>query len=127
MNCVAALYLLKNSSSTATLARMYSTWISRLRGSPDRQRSRVVLLGLALCFWMVAFATHAHSGDDLTSNGPSTACSFCLSLPAGAPAPEHAAVSRLVPVVAETIVTNDVPLVGFDVPSFYLSQGPPVP
>lgn len=104
---------------------MHSTLISRLRGSPARQRSRVVVLGLALCFWMMAFATHIHSGDELPSNGPSTACSFCLSLPGGAPAPAQAAVSDLVLVAAEAIVTIDVPPVAFDLPTFYLSQGPP--
>lgn len=104
---------------------MYSALISRLRGSPARQRSRVVLLGLALCLWMVAFASHVHSGDELPSNGPSTACSFCLSLPAGAPAPAQATISHLVLVAAEAIVTIDVPLVAFDLPTFYLSQGPP--
>lgn len=109
----------------ATLARMHSALISRLRGSPRRQRSRVVLLGLVLCLWMVAFATHIHSGDELPSNGPSTACSFCLSLPAGAPAPTPTVLSWLVLVVVETVVEIDVPQVAFDLPTFYLSQGPP--
>jgi hypothetical protein len=74
---------------------------------------------------MVAFATHIHSGDELPSNGPSTACSFCLSLPAGAPAPTQTVVSWLVLVAVDAVVDIDVPRVAFDVPTFYLSQGPP--
>ena len=74
---------------------------------------------------MVAFATHVHTGDELPSNGPSTACSFCLSLPAGAPAPAQTVVSSLVQVTVEAVVDIDVPLVAFDLPTFYLSQGPP--
>lgn len=104
---------------------MYSALISRFRGSPATQRSRVVLLGLALCFWMVAFAAHIHTGDELPSSGPSSACNFCLSLPAGAPAPAQAAISQLVLVAAEAVVSIDVPLVAVDPPTFYLSRGPP--
>jgi hypothetical protein len=116
---------LKIPAAAATLARMHRALISRLRGSPARQRSRVVVLGLALCFWLVAFATHIHTGnDELPSNGPSSACSFCLSLPAGAP-PAAPAVSQLVPVAAETVVAIAATWVAFDVPTFYLSQGPP--
>ncbi|MBM0106439.1 hypothetical protein JM946_17040 [Steroidobacter sp. S1-65] len=78
-----------------------------------------------LCVWMVAFASHIHSGDELPSNGPSTACSFCLSLPAGAPAPTPTALSRLVLVAIEAVVQIGVPQIAFDLPTFYLSQGPP--
>lgn len=83
------------------------------------------MLGLALCLWLVAFATHIHTGDELPSNGPSNACSFCLSLPAGAPAPVAAVVSQLVLVATETVVDIDTAWVASDVPSFYFSQGPP--
>lgn len=75
--------------------------------------------------WMFAFATHIHSGDELPSNGPSTACSFCLSLPAGAPPTAQAVLSQLVLVTAERVVEIGAVWVAFDVPSFYLSQGPP--
>lgn len=84
-----------------------------------------MLLGLALCVWMFAFASHIHGGDELPSNGPSTACSFCLSLPAGAPPPAQAVISQLVLVAADPVVDLGVVWVAFDVPSFYLSQGPP--
>lgn len=104
---------------------MHIALISRLRGSPATQRSRVVLLGLALCLWMFAFATHIHGGDELPSNGPSTACSFCLSLPAGAPPPAPALISQLVLVAADPVIEIETSWVAFDVPTFYLSQGPP--
>jgi hypothetical protein len=85
-----------------------------------------MLLGLALCVWMFAFATHIHAGgDELPSNGPSTACTFCLSLPAGAPPPTQAVISQLVLVTADEVVETDTAWVAFDVPTFYLSQGPP--
>lgn len=84
-----------------------------------------MLLGLALCLWMFAFASHIHGSDELPSNGPSTACSFCLSLPAGAPPPVQAVISRLVLVPAAKVVEIDTAWVAFDVPTFYLSQGPP--
>lgn len=74
---------------------------------------------------MFAFAAHIHGGDELPSNGPSTACSFCLSLPVGAPPPAQAVISRLVPIMAEEIVEIAPAWVAFDVPTFYLSQGPP--
>lgn len=104
---------------------MYSALISRLRGTPARQRTRVVVLGLALCLWMVAFATHIHSSDELPSNGPSNACSFCLSLPVGAPSPTPAVISQLVLVATEVVVDSVTTWVALDVPSFYFSQGPP--
>lgn len=84
-----------------------------------------MLLGLALCVWMLAFASHIHGGDELPSNGPSTACSFCLSLPAGAPPPTQAVVSELVLVTTDQVAEPDTSWVAYDVPSFYLSQGPP--
>jgi hypothetical protein len=84
-----------------------------------------MLLGLALCVWMFAFATHVHAGDELPSNGPSTACSFCLSLPAGAPSPTHTVISQLVLVTADAVVEIETAWVAFDVPTFYMSQGPP--
>jgi len=104
---------------------MHSALISRFRGSPTRQRSRVVVLVLALCFWLVTFASHVHSSDELPSTGASTACSFCLSLPAGAPPPTPAVISHLVLVATEAVVEVVTVWVAFDVPSFYLSQGPP--
>ncbi|MDY6947619.1 MAG: hypothetical protein SXG53_18075 [Pseudomonadota bacterium] len=85
-----------------------------------------MLLGLALCFWMFAFATHVHAGsDELSSNAPSTVCSFCLSLPAGAPPPALAVISELVLITADPVVALEPAWVAFDVPTFYLSQGPP--
>lgn len=84
-----------------------------------------MLLGLALCVWMFAFASHIHGGDELPSNGPSSACSFCLTLPVGAPPPAQAVVSQLVLVAADAVLDLGVAWVAFDVPSFYLSQGPP--
>jgi hypothetical protein len=104
---------------------MHQALISRLRGSSTRQRSRVVVLGLVLCVWLVAFATHIHTGDELPSKGPSNTCSFCLSLPAGAPAPTAAVLSQLVLVATETVVDVKTAWVAFDVPFFYFSQGPP--
>lgn len=117
---------LKIAAAAATLARMHRALISHFCKSPTQQRSRAVVLGLALCFWLVAFAAHIHTGsDELPSNAPSTACSFCLSLPAGAPSPAPAVISQLVLIAAEAVVEVAAPWVAFDVPTFYLSQGPP--
>jgi hypothetical protein len=81
---------------------------------------------MALCLWMVAFATHIHAdGDELSQDAPSNACSFCLSLPSGAAPAAHSLVVLpqfiAIEVAAEIVTT----LVAVDVPSSYLSRGPP--
>jgi hypothetical protein len=83
------------------------------------------VLGLALCLWLVAFATHIHADGDELSNEPSSACTFCLSLPGGAPAPSYAPASHLILVATTTVVEIAAVFVALDVPSFYLSRGPP--
>lgn len=113
---------------TATLARMHSAWIPRFGGTRAAQRSRVVLLGLALCLWLIAFATHFHSDKaDSSSIEPSHACTFCLSLPSGAPAPAQVATPSVFFVATDTIIEVVAAFVAIDAPSFYLSRGPPTP
>jgi len=76
--------------------------------------------------WLVAFATHLHNdADELSSKAPSTACSYCLSLPSGATPPVHAsfAVPRFI--VTEFVEAVVKTLAARDVPSSYSSRGPP--
>jgi len=103
---------------------MRAGWISR---SPRaRRRTHVVLLGLALCFWLIASATHVHgNADDFSSTSPSNACSFCLSLPSGATPPAYAAVALSAFISLERVADVVKALVTRAVPSFYLSRGPP--
>jgi hypothetical protein len=84
------------------------------------------VLGLALCFWLVAFATHVHgSADDFPAPSPSNACSFCLSLPSGATPPAHVAIALTTFISLERIADIATALATRAVPSFYLSRGPP--
>jgi hypothetical protein len=98
--------------------------LSRLRAL---RRSHIVVLALALCGWMIGIASHIHSdADHLASDAPSTACSFCLSLPVGAPAPVAAAPAHAILVATDVVRTPVTALVSLDLPDFYLSRGPPV-
>jgi hypothetical protein len=97
--------------------------LSRLRAL---RRSHIAVLALALCVWMIGIASHIHSdADHLVSDAPSTACSFCLSLPVGAPAPVVAAPARAILIAADVVRAPVAALVSLDVPAFYLSRGPP--
>lgn len=85
------------------------------------------MLGLALCMWLVTFASHIHTdGDEFSATDPSTACSFCLSLPSGATPPVHATIVLPQFIAIERVTDVVIELVAYDVPSFYLSRGPPV-
>ncbi|HEY6641304.1 hypothetical protein [Povalibacter sp.] len=92
----------------------------------SRPRLEAVFLALVLGLWLVAYSSHVHARDDHGSLGdPSTACSFCVSLPAGA-TPPTLPVLHAPQVSAETAIVDRVPaLRSQDVPSFYLSRGPP--
>ena len=117
---------LKKYLLAATLARMHRAWTPSFHGSQAVRRSSVLLLGLVLCFWLVAFATHIHTdNDESSSSEPRSACSFCLSLPTGAPSPALAPDVQVVFVATDTLVQVVAALVALDVPSFYLSRGPP--
>ena len=90
-----------------------------------RQRRGVFLLCVALCFWLFAFASHVHAEDDRGRHGNAPAtCAFCLSLPTGAAAPAVLTVSATLSVAA-VLVASLVAPVGGEVPSSYLSRGPP--
>jgi hypothetical protein len=88
------------------------------------QRRHVFVLAIALCMWMLAYATHLHAGDDHDQAKPS--CSFCLTLPTSAAPPSavpqvHTAVFQDCGVACDQVTT----VVARDLPSFYLSRGPP--
>jgi hypothetical protein len=118
--------ILKIAPLTATLAHMHRVWNSLFGGSRVRQRSRVVVLSLALCLWMVAFATHIHTdNNELSQDAPSNACSFCLSLPSGATPPAYSLVALPQFIATEVVAETVTALVALDVPSSYLSRGPP--
>jgi hypothetical protein len=90
-----------------------------------KQRRGVFLLCVALCFWLLSFASHVHAHDDRGPHGKTpTNCTFCLSLPTGAPAPAVLAVTAA-PSAAAVPAASLVESVGSEVPSSYLSRGPP--
>ena len=126
MRRVAMHATLKIALLTATLPHMHHVWNSLFGGSRVRQRSRVVVLSLALCVWLVAFATHIHAdGNELSQDAPSNACSFCLSLPSGATPPAQSLVVLPQFIAIEVVAEIVTALVAVDVPSSYLSRGPP--
>lgn len=91
------------------------------------QQRNVVVLALAICLWLLSYASHLHErgADHGAANDPSTACSFCLSLPTGAAAP--AAIVLVAPVLSSLgIVLLFICATGFArLPASYLSRGPP--
>jgi hypothetical protein len=90
-----------------------------------RQRRGAFLLCFALCFWLFAFASHVHAHDDDAGHAKVRhVCTFCLSLPTGAPAPavlQVAAPSAVIAVVVALTVERHEE----EVPSSYLIRGPP--
>jgi hypothetical protein len=95
------------------------------RQAAKSQRRFALLLSVALCFWMFAFASHVHAHEEAGDHGQApTNCTFCLSLPAAAPAPANDAAS-VETVTAAHVAVLAVVRVGEEVPSSYLSRGPP--
>ncbi len=85
-----------------------------------------MLLALVVCLWLTAFSAHVHAQDDHdTSGSPSTACSFCVSLPAGAAPPVLPVLYAPQPIAEVAIVDQVAALRSQDIPSFYSSRGPP--
>jgi hypothetical protein len=78
-----------------------------------------------LCIWLFAFASHVHAHDDQGVHGKAkTACTFCLSLPTGAPAPAILQVSAAPASIAPILSVPSEHDAG-EVPSSYLIRGPP--
>ena len=99
---------------------------SIFRSSHRQRRRNAWLLAMAMCVWLLAYATHVHADDDQgTSHARVTGCHACFSLPTGAPAPvayiAEAPAPRLFAVVADLRV----PAPSHPAPSSYLSRGPP--
>lgn len=96
-----------------------------LNRSARTQRRGVILLCVALCFWLFAFASHGHAADDQGAHGKTeTACTFCLSLPSGAPAPAVLKVS-VAPAATAVVLTLPHQRCDGETPSSYLIRGPP--
>jgi hypothetical protein len=99
---------------------------SIFRPSQRQQRRNAWLLAIALCVWLLAFATHVHADDEQgSSHARVTGCHACFSLPTGAPAP--VAYSAEAPALRSFAVVVDlgVPVPNHPAPSSYLSRGPP--
>jgi hypothetical protein len=89
------------------------------------QRRGVLVMSLVLCFWLFAFASHVHAHHDEGAHGKArTACTVCLSLPTGAPAPSLLQVSDA-PAAIEPVSTRPQVCRDGEVPSSYLIRGPP--
>lgn len=99
---------------------------SILRPSHRSQRRNAFLLAIALCLWLLAYASHVHRDDEGgASHSRITACSVCFSLPSGAPpaAIRIAAAPSLQ--IFQHVYRVRVVLVSSPAPSSYLSRGPP--
>lgn len=115
------LAILQTLRVTAKLFRMHHASTPSLHFAGVRQRARVVVLGLALCVWLIALATHIHSDGELSTS----ACNVCLLLPTGAPAPDGGPAAQRILVPADTVANVATASVGSFVSAFYLSRGPP--
>lgn len=105
--------------------RVLAAHANSMSRSARTQRRGAILLCIALCFWLFAFASHVHANDDQGAHGKTgTVCTFCLSLPSGAPAP---ALPQIAAAPAATAVVSVLLSRRFDaeVPSSYLIRGPP--
>lgn len=88
------------------------------------QRRHVFVLAIALCMWILAYASHLHTGDEHDQAKPS--CSFCLMLPASAaPPPAILQVPTLVSHACGVACDRIQAIVARDLPSSYLSRAPP--
>lgn len=95
-------------------------------GSLQARRRNVVVLAAALCLWMLASATHLHAFDEGVGSGePSSACTYCLSLPTGGAAPASFDVRIAFEPAAALAPAYIDALISLAVPSSYLSRGPP--
>ena len=88
------------------------------------QLRHVLVLAIALCVWILAYASHLHTGDEHDQAKPS--CSFCLMLPASAaPPPVILQVPTLVSQACGVACDRIRAIVTRDLPSSYLSRAPP--
>jgi hypothetical protein len=102
------------SSSSAALRRL--------------QRRFSFMLSAALCLWMLALATHFHTGDydDKSHQGTHELCAFCASVPSTGAAPAVVAfvsAPQLRPVSSPVAPAPSVPSPTL---SRYYSRGPPL-
>jgi hypothetical protein len=85
----------------------------------------VFLLCFAVCFWLLAFASHVHALDEGKHGQARTACTVCHSLPSGAPAPAILQVA-VSPVLASDIAAPiHARSPAEEAPGAYLIRGPP--
>jgi hypothetical protein len=99
---------------------------SIFRTSRRQQRRNAWLLTLALCVWLLAYATHVHADDEQgTSHARVAGCHVCFSLPTGAPTPVADIAEPPIPRFSAAMVDFRVPVPTHPAPSSYLSRGPP--
>lgn len=91
------------------------------------QQRNVVVLALAICLWLLSYASHLHErgADHGAANETATTCALCISLPTGAAPP--ATIAVLVPMALGLgLALVSLCPAGFArLPSSYLSRGPP--
>lgn len=84
-----------------------------------------MLLSVALCFWLFAFAAHVHAGENHAAHGTAPgACTVCLSIPSGAPTSALLKFSAT-PATSEVTFKALERVVEAETPSCYLIRGPP--
>ncbi len=94
------------------------------RPSPSAQRRNAFLLAIALCLWLLAYASHVHRDDeDGASHSRITACSVCFSLPSGAPPAAIRIAAAPSFQLFQRVDRVRVVLVSSPAPSSYLSRG----
>jgi len=114
----------RNSAGSVRVHVMQTATI--FRPSHRQQRRNAWLLTIALCVWLLAYATHVHAdGEQGTSHARVTGCHVCFSLPTGAPAPAAYIADAPAPRSSAVVVDLRVPVRSHPAPSSYLSRGPP--
>jgi len=90
------------------------------------QRRNALLLAIALCLWLFAYATHVHAeGERGAPHARIGGCGACFSLPVGATPPVASAAIVPLPLLHGVVRNLHVTFVTLAAPSSYLSRGPP--
>lgn len=95
--------------------------------SRQSQQRNVVVLALAICLWLLSYASHLHErgADHGAANEAATACVLCLSLPTGATPPATIAVLAPMALGLGLLLVTTCAAGFARLPSSYLSRGPP--
>jgi hypothetical protein len=87
-----------------------------------------IVLSAALCLWMLALATHVHTGDyeEDSHQGTHALCAFCVSVPTAGAAPTVVAFIVTAQPQSFSAPADIVPTALAPAAAAYYSRGPPL-